>query len=94
MPARNIPDLGNAGRATLQSQLINFLKGHFITEHEFYIGQRLASIFCGGEVSMGQKVDENWLLRLERELFVDLVKTEKTQARIEHMLKTGKALRN
>jgi 3-hydroxyacyl-CoA dehydrogenase len=94
MPAQNIPVLGNAGRATLQSQLINFLKGHFITEHEYDIGQRLASIFCGGEVSMGQKVDENWLLRLERELFVDLVKTEKTQARIEHMLKTGKALRN
>lgn len=94
MPAQNIPVLGNAGRATLQSQLINFLKGHFITEHEFYVGQHLASIFCGGEVSMGQKVDENWLLRLERELFVDLVKTEKTQARIEHMLKTGKALRN
>jgi 3-hydroxyacyl-CoA dehydrogenase len=94
LPAKNIPVLGSSGRATLQSQLINFLKGHFITEHEYNIGQRLASIFCGGEVSMGQKVDENWLLRLERELFVDLVKTEKTKARIEHMLKTGKPLRN
>jgi len=94
MPAQNIPVLGSSGRATLQSQLINFLKGHFITEHEFYIGQRLASVFCGGEVSMGQKVDENWLLRMERELFVDLTRTEKTQQRIEHMLKTGKPLRN
>jgi 3-hydroxyacyl-CoA dehydrogenase len=94
LPAQNIPVVGSSGRATLQSQLVNFLKGHFITEHEYYIGQRLASIFCGGEIGMGQKVDEKWLLRLERELFVDLTKTEKTQARIEHMLKTGKALRN
>jgi 3-hydroxyacyl-CoA dehydrogenase len=94
MPGKTIPVLGSSGRATLQSQLINFLKGHFITEHEYDIGQRLASIFCGGELGMGQKVDENWLLRMERDLFVDLLKTEKTQARIEHMLKTGKALRN
>jgi 3-hydroxyacyl-CoA dehydrogenase len=94
LPATNIPVLGSSGRATLQSQLINFLKGHFITEHEYFIGQRLASIFCGGEVDMGQKVDEKWLLRMERELFVDLVQTEKTKERVEHMLKTGKPLRN
>jgi 3-hydroxyacyl-CoA dehydrogenase len=94
MPGKTVPVLGSSGRATLQSQLVNFLRGNFITEHEYHIGQRLASIFSGGEVGMGQKVDERWLLGLERKLFVDLVKTEKTQERIEHMLKTGKALRN
>jgi 3-hydroxyacyl-CoA dehydrogenase len=39
-------------------------------------------------------VDEQWLLDLERRNFMELLATEKTQARIEHMLKSGKPLRN
>ena len=49
---------------------------------------------CGGEVEGGSLVDEEWLLTVERKLFVDLLKTPETQARIQHMLETGKPLRN
>jgi len=51
-------------------------------------------VLCGGEVDPGSVVDEKWLLDLERRHFVELAKMPKTQERIEHMLKTGKALRN
>ena len=49
---------------------------------------------CGGDVEAGSLVDEQWLLDLERKHFVALLATEKTQARIEYMLKNGKPLRN
>ena len=49
---------------------------------------------CGGDVEAGSLVDEQWFLELERECFMELFATEKTQARIEHTLKTGKPLRN
>ena len=48
----------------------------------------------GGDVEAGSLVDERWLLDLERACFMELLATEKTQARIEHTLKTGKPLRN
>jgi 3-hydroxyacyl-CoA dehydrogenase len=51
-------------------------------------------VLCGGEIDRNAIVDEDWLLRLEREHFVALARQDKTQARIEHMLKTGKPLRN
>ena len=51
-------------------------------------------MICGGEVDRNSVVDEEWLLRLERKHFVELAQQPKTQARIEHMLKTGKPLRN
>ena len=51
-------------------------------------------MLCGGEVDRGTLVDEEWLLGLEREHFVELAQMPKTQERIAHMLKTGKPLRN
>ena len=55
---------------------------------------RIATVVCGGEIDRGALVDEEWLLKLERKHFVELAQQEKTQARIGHMLKTGKPLRN
>ena len=49
---------------------------------------------CGGDVEAGSMVDEQWLLDLERKSFMELLATEKMQARIEYMLKSGKPLRN
>ena len=86
--------LGETGIATLKMMLVNMKEGGFISEHDFEIGSRIASVVCGGEVEPGSFVNEKWLLDLERRNFVELAKTEKTQARIEHMLKTGKPLRN
>ncbi|MEM9304349.1 MAG: 3-hydroxyacyl-CoA dehydrogenase/enoyl-CoA hydratase family protein [Pseudomonadota bacterium] len=85
---------GDVGIANFKASLVNMLEGRFISEHDFEIGSRIATVLCGGPISRGSQVDRNWLLGLEREHFVALLGTEKTQARIEHMLKTGKPLRN
>ncbi|MBK6981434.1 MAG: 3-hydroxyacyl-CoA dehydrogenase/enoyl-CoA hydratase family protein [Betaproteobacteria bacterium] len=89
-----IPVAGKTGIATLKMMLVNMKEGGFISGHDYEIGSRIATVICGGEVEPGSLVDEKWLLDLERHHFVELAKTEKTQARIEHMLKTGKPLRN
>ena len=74
--------------------LVNMLEGRFISPHDYEIASRIAAVMCGGEVDRGALVDEEWLLRLEREHFVALAQMPKTQERIAHMLKTGKPLRN
>ncbi len=89
-----IPVAGNTGIATLKMLLVNMKAGGFISDHDYEISSRIAEVLCGGEVEPGSMVDEKWLLDLERRNFVALAKTPKTQERIEHMLKTGKPLRN
>ena len=91
---RDIPVLGRSGIATIKAYLSNMLAGKFISEHDHLIGCKIAEVMCGGDVEGGSLVDEQWLLDLERKHFMDLLATEKTQARIEQMLKTGKPLRN
>ncbi|WP_147653896.1 3-hydroxyacyl-CoA dehydrogenase/enoyl-CoA hydratase family protein [Vulcaniibacterium gelatinicum] len=94
LPARRIPVAGDVGIATFRMMLVNMLEGRFISEHDHEIALRIATVLCGGEVDRGALVDEDWLLRLEREHFVALAQMPKTQERIAHMLKTGKPLRN
>ena len=94
LPARRIPVAGDVGIATFKMMLVNMLEGRFISEHDMEVSTRIASVMCGGEVDRGSEVDEDWLLRLEREHFVALAQMPKTQERIVHTLKTGKPLRN
>jgi 3-hydroxyacyl-CoA dehydrogenase len=94
MPARRIQVAGDVGIATFRMMLANMLEGRFISEHDAEIATRIATVVCGGEVDRGALVDEEWLIRLEREHFVALAQMPKTQARIQHMLQTGKPLRN
>ena len=94
LPPTSFPVAGNTGIATLKMMLINMKEGGFISDHDYEISSRIAACLCGGEIEPGSMVDEQWMLALERKHFCDLAKTEKTQARIEHMLKTGKPLRN
>jgi 3-hydroxyacyl-CoA dehydrogenase len=91
---RQIAVAGRTGIATLKAAMINMREGGFISEHDYNIGCRVAETLCGGDVEAGSLVDEDWLLDLERKHFMELLATEKTQARIEHMLKNGKPLRN
>ena len=70
------------------------LNGGFISEYDAYLARRIAYVVSGGEVAANSRIDEEVILRLERQTFIDLWKQEKTQARVEHMLKTGKPLRN
>ena len=65
-----------------------------ISAHDYRVAKYAAIALCGGDVESGSLVDEEWLLSVERQLFVDLLKTEKTLQRIEHTLETGKPLRN
>jgi 3-hydroxyacyl-CoA dehydrogenase len=68
--------------------------GRYISDHDRLIAQKLAYVLCGGDLSYPQLVSEQYLLDLEREAFLSLCGERKTLERIQHMLKTGKALRN
>ena len=92
--SRQIPVVGRAGIANFKAAMVNMLEGGFISEHDYNIGCRVAEVMCGGDVEAGSLVDEQWLLDLERRNFMELLATEKTQARVEYMLKNGKPLRN
>jgi 3-hydroxyacyl-CoA dehydrogenase len=92
--ARSIPVAGSTGIANIKGMLVNMHEGNFISDHDFLIGTKIAYVMCGGELTPGSLVDEEWFLELERDAFIELLATEKTQARIEHTLKTGKPLRN
>jgi 3-hydroxyacyl-CoA dehydrogenase len=94
LPARQVQVAGDVGIATFKMMLVNMLEGRFISEHDYEVSSRIATVLCGGEVDRGSLVDEEWLLKLEREHFVALAQMPKTQARILHTLKTGKPLRN
>ncbi len=94
LPARRIEVAGDVGIATFRMMLVNMLEGRFISEYDYEIATRIATVLCGGEVDRGSLVDEDWLLRLERQHFVELAQQPRTQERIAHMLKTGKPLRN
>ncbi|HET9033658.1 MAG TPA: 3-hydroxyacyl-CoA dehydrogenase/enoyl-CoA hydratase family protein [Dokdonella sp.] len=94
LPARDITAGGDVGTATLKMMLVNMLEGRFISAHDYEIGSRIADTLCGGVIERGSKVDETWLLDLERKHFVALAQMPKTQERIGHTLTTGKPLRN
>jgi 3-hydroxyacyl-CoA dehydrogenase len=89
-----IPVAGRSAIATIKAYMANMLAGQYISEHDYLVGSKIAYVMCGGDVEAGSLVDEAWLLALERRCFMELLATEKTQARIEHTLKTGKPLRN
>lgn len=85
---------GREGKARLQAGLVNYLEGGFISEHDYFLANQLAHVLCGGDLNQGEIVDEAWFLHLERQAFMNLATTALTQARISHLLETGKPLRN
>jgi 3-hydroxyacyl-CoA dehydrogenase len=94
LPARAITVAGDVGAASFKAMLVNMLEGRFISAHDFDIASRIAETLCGGRIERGSKVDEAWLLDLERKHFVALAQMPKTQERIAHTMQTGKPLRN
>ncbi len=69
-------------------------KGHYASAHDKKIANKLGYVMAGGDLSEPTIVSEQYLLDLEREAFMSLMTERKTLERIEHMLKTGKPLRN
>ncbi|TXT25086.1 MAG: 3-hydroxyacyl-CoA dehydrogenase, partial [Rhodocyclaceae bacterium] len=94
VPARGVPVAGRTGIASMEMTLVNMREGGMISAHDYRVSRAVAVALCGGEVAYGSLVDEAWLLAVERRQFLELLKTPETQARIKHMLDTGKPLRN
>ncbi len=86
--------IGNAGQGMVNAELFNMLHGNFMSEYDAFLAKRIAYVVSGGDANVGSEIEEEGILKLEREAFVDFCKEEKTVARIDHMLKTGKPLRN
>ena len=80
--------------AALKMGVYLMRQGDYITDYEVKIGNKVAEVLCGGNVSPGTPVSEQYILDLEREAFKSLCGERKTQERIQYTLKTGKTLRN
>ncbi|MGB9072008.1 MAG: 3-hydroxyacyl-CoA dehydrogenase NAD-binding domain-containing protein [Terriglobales bacterium] len=90
----DVPAPGENILAALKMGIYIMRQGEYITEYEQKLGTKIAEVLCGGNVTPGTLVSEQYLLDLEREAFKSLCGERKTQERIQHMLKTGKPLRN
>ncbi len=96
-PPRPLEAIRVAGRDTLAMIKLALWTMHesgYITDHDVTVSTKVAYVLCGGEVLPDTPVSEQYLLDLEREAFLSLCGHPKTQARMQHMLTTGKPLRN
>lgn len=94
-PVRSrIPVLGAPGRAQFDVALSQFRDGQYVSDYDVYLAQRLGWVMTGGDLTGPAEVHEDYLLELEREVFLSLLGEEKTQARIQSILTTNKPLRN
>jgi 3-hydroxyacyl-CoA dehydrogenase len=94
VPRTDIPAPGEALLATLRMGVHMMRQGGYITDYEVKLGTKIAEVLCGGNVTPGTPVSEQYILDLEREGFKSLCGEKKTQERIQYTLKTGKTLRN
>ena len=85
---------GESGRTGLNMAVADFHKKGMATEYDLVVADRLAEVLTGGEADLVDTVTEDQLLDLERAAFMASVKDPRTQARVVHMLQTGKPLRN
>jgi 3-hydroxyacyl-CoA dehydrogenase len=90
----DVPAPGENILATLKLGVHLMRQGEYISDHDVKVGNKVAEVICGGAVSPGTPVSEQYLLDLEREGFKSLCGEKKTQERIQFTLKTGKPLRN
>jgi 3-hydroxyacyl-CoA dehydrogenase len=94
LPRQDIPVLGEPALAAIKLAIHMMVRGGFISEYDGHVAVKLAFVITGGNLTRQTRVSEQYLLDLEREAFVSLCGERKTQERIQHMLKTGKPLRN
>jgi len=85
---------GRNGAAVIELSLYAMHEGGQISDHDRLIGQKLARVLTGGDTDGRTALTEQQVLDLEREAFLSLAGEEKTLARIQNMLTTGKPLRN
>ena len=90
----DIPAPGESLLAALKMGVHLMRQGDFITDYEVKLAGKIAEVLCGGNITPGTPVSEQYILDLEREGFKSLCGEKKTQERIQYTLKTGKTLRN
>jgi 3-hydroxyacyl-CoA dehydrogenase len=93
-PRTDMPAPGENILAALKMGVHLMRQGDYITEYEVKLATKIAEVLCGGNVTSGTPVSEQYILDLEREGFKSLCGEKKTQERIQYTLKTGKTLRN
>ena len=91
---RPIRAAGREAIANFHAGMENMHAGGYISDYDMTIGLALAHAMCGGDVDAGTEVPEAWFLQEERKYFCKLLRNTKTHARVTHMLKNGKPLRN
>lgn len=94
VPRSDIPVSGDEGFALMKMGVWMARQGAYISGYDAVIGEKLAYVLSGGRLTGAPQVSEQYLLDLEREAFLSLCGRQETQQRIQHMLKTGKPLRN
>jgi 3-hydroxyacyl-CoA dehydrogenase len=93
-PRTDVTVSGDEGFALMKMGVWMARQGGYISDYDAVIGEKLAYVLSGGRLTGTPKVSEQYILDLEREAFLSLCGRAETQARIQHMLKTGKPLRN
>ncbi len=91
---RPVKVFGAAAQGMIDAELFNMRSAKFVSEYDAFLARRIAWVLSGGDVRTNSEVAEEVILKLEREAFVDFWQQAKTVARVEHMLTTGKPLRN
>jgi 3-hydroxyacyl-CoA dehydrogenase len=91
---RKLKVFGEAAQGMINAEIFNMQSAKFVSEYDAFLAKRIAFVISGGDVRTNSEIDEEVILKLERTIFVDFLKEEKTLARIDHMLSTGKPLRN
>jgi 3-hydroxyacyl-CoA dehydrogenase len=92
--ANNVYAAGRSARAALEMGIKTMQWGHYASDYDGVIAAHVARILTGGRLSLPQWVPEEYVLKLEKQAFLELLKQEKTHERIEALLKTGKTKRN
>jgi len=86
--------LGEQLRGIANAFLLDMVSGGYASEYDAFIAKKIAGVLGGGSAPENGFVDENIIVELEREAFVELCHEQKTQERLQHMLATGRPLRN
>jgi len=90
----DIEVLGRSGLGALYSAINEYRLGGYMSEYDEVIARKLAYVICGGDLTSPQKVNEQYLLDIEREAFMSLLGNQKTLDRIQYLLMNNKPLRN
>lgn len=93
-PRKDVFVLGQEGLGIVYVGANSMFSGNYISEHDQVISEKLGFAMAGGDLSLPQKVSEQYLLDLERKAFLELCTKKKTLERMQSLLTTGKILRN